>query len=219
MLETTIESVNSALKRARSSLERRPSLAECAVTRATASLSEDVITSKFVSAWESADLDARGASNGRRLHLNAPDTIRIRRSRSGCPLLCQHLRGGQEVRPCSHASERSTGVWRLPALPQQSELRSRSLRPHLQGRQDRCHDAVREYRVPVVRVAAIPPEPIAGPRKKLSQISSDENIDSGFCEGSGDASMVSEGTILLVTRERWLRWELRLNFYHRQDTG
>ncbi len=58
MLETTIESVNSALKRARSSLERRPSLAECAVTRATASLSEDVITSKFVSAWESADLDA-----------------------------------------------------------------------------------------------------------------------------------------------------------------
>ncbi len=58
MLETTIESANSALKRARNSLERRPSLAERGVTHATASLAEDVITAKFVSAWESADLDA-----------------------------------------------------------------------------------------------------------------------------------------------------------------
>ena len=51
MLDSTVESVNSALKRARSSLERRrPTVAD--------STSEDAIVAKFVRAWESADLDA-----------------------------------------------------------------------------------------------------------------------------------------------------------------
>ena len=58
MLDTTIESVNSALKRARANLERQPSLGERELPRATTSLSEDAITAQFVSAWESADLDA-----------------------------------------------------------------------------------------------------------------------------------------------------------------
>jgi Sigma-70, region 4 len=58
MLDTTIESVNSSLKRARASLERRPSLAERELPRASASPSEDAIAAQFVSAWESADLDA-----------------------------------------------------------------------------------------------------------------------------------------------------------------
>jgi hypothetical protein len=58
MLDTTIESVNSSLKRARASLERRPSLAESELPRASASPSEDAIAAQFVSAWESADLDA-----------------------------------------------------------------------------------------------------------------------------------------------------------------
>jgi RNA polymerase sigma-70 factor (ECF subfamily) len=59
MLESTVESVNSALKRARASLRRRRSPA---VGRepppATGSSSEDAIVAKFVSAYESADLDA-----------------------------------------------------------------------------------------------------------------------------------------------------------------
>jgi Sigma-70, region 4 len=58
MLDTTIESVNSSLKRARASRERRPSLAERELPRASASPSEDAIAAQFVSAWESADLDA-----------------------------------------------------------------------------------------------------------------------------------------------------------------
>jgi RNA polymerase sigma-70 factor (TIGR02960 family) len=51
MLGATVESVNSALKRARAGLERR---------RPTASdrSSEEAIVAKFVRAWESADLDA-----------------------------------------------------------------------------------------------------------------------------------------------------------------
>ena len=58
MLDATIESVNSSLKRARASLERRPSLAERELPRATTSPSEDATVAQFVSAWESADLDA-----------------------------------------------------------------------------------------------------------------------------------------------------------------
>jgi hypothetical protein len=59
MLEVTLESVNSALKRARASLQRRQ---QPAVGRqpppAAGSPAEDAIVAKFARAWESADLDA-----------------------------------------------------------------------------------------------------------------------------------------------------------------
>jgi RNA polymerase sigma-70 factor (ECF subfamily) len=59
MLETSVESVNSALRRARASLEhRRPSRADRQTAPATDSPSEQATVAKFVSAWESADLDA-----------------------------------------------------------------------------------------------------------------------------------------------------------------
>jgi RNA polymerase sigma-70 factor (TIGR02960 family) len=59
MLDSTVESVNSALKRARASLQhRRPPTADREPPPASASPSEDAIVAKFVSAWESADLDA-----------------------------------------------------------------------------------------------------------------------------------------------------------------
>jgi RNA polymerase sigma-70 factor (TIGR02960 family) len=55
MLDSTVESVNSALKRARASLQRRRSPA---ADREPPPASEDAIVAKFVRAWESADLDA-----------------------------------------------------------------------------------------------------------------------------------------------------------------
>jgi RNA polymerase sigma-70 factor (ECF subfamily) len=59
MLDSTVESVNSALKRARASLQRRRlPTAEREPPPASGSPSEDAIVAKFVSAWESADLDA-----------------------------------------------------------------------------------------------------------------------------------------------------------------
>ncbi len=59
MLDSTVESVNSALKRARASLQRRrPPAAEHGPPAAPGSPSEDAIVAKFVRAWESADLDA-----------------------------------------------------------------------------------------------------------------------------------------------------------------
>jgi RNA polymerase sigma-70 factor (TIGR02960 family) len=59
MLDSTLESVNSALKRARSTLQRRwLSAADLEPPPAPDSRSEDAIVAKFVGAWESADLDA-----------------------------------------------------------------------------------------------------------------------------------------------------------------
>ena len=59
MLDATIESVTSALKRARASLQRRrPPTAGREPAPAPDSPSEHAIVAKFVSAWESADLDA-----------------------------------------------------------------------------------------------------------------------------------------------------------------
>jgi RNA polymerase sigma-70 factor (TIGR02960 family) len=59
MLDSTVESVNSALKRARASLQRRqPRVAETEPPPAPNSSAEGAIVAKFVDAWESADVDA-----------------------------------------------------------------------------------------------------------------------------------------------------------------
>jgi RNA polymerase sigma-70 factor (TIGR02960 family) len=59
MLDSTVESVNSALKRARASLQRRlPPIADRKPAPAPGSPSEQAIVAKFVNAWESANLDA-----------------------------------------------------------------------------------------------------------------------------------------------------------------
>ncbi len=59
MLDSTVESVNSALKRARAGLQRRwPPAADREPPPASGSPAEDAIVAKFVNAYESADLDA-----------------------------------------------------------------------------------------------------------------------------------------------------------------
>jgi RNA polymerase sigma-70 factor (TIGR02960 family) len=59
MMESTVESVNSALKRARASLQRRrPPTADREPPPPSDSPAEDAIVAKFVSAYESADLEA-----------------------------------------------------------------------------------------------------------------------------------------------------------------
>ena len=59
MLEVTVPSVNSALKRARASLQRRQQpAAGHQPPPAAGSPTEDAIVAKFARAWESADLDA-----------------------------------------------------------------------------------------------------------------------------------------------------------------
>jgi RNA polymerase sigma-70 factor (ECF subfamily) len=59
MLDSTVESVNSALKRARDGLQRRrPTAADHQPPPAPGSPAEDAIVAAFVRAWESADIDA-----------------------------------------------------------------------------------------------------------------------------------------------------------------
>ena len=59
MLDSTVESVNSALKRARTSLQcRRPATADREPPPPSDSPAENAIVAKFVSAYESADLEA-----------------------------------------------------------------------------------------------------------------------------------------------------------------
>ncbi len=59
MLDTTVESVTSALKRARASLQRqRPAAVGHQPPPAPGSPAEDAMVAAFVRAWESADLDA-----------------------------------------------------------------------------------------------------------------------------------------------------------------
>ncbi len=59
MLEVTVDSVNSALKRARASLQRRqPTAAGHQPPPAAGSPAENAIVALFARAWESADLDA-----------------------------------------------------------------------------------------------------------------------------------------------------------------
>jgi RNA polymerase sigma-70 factor (ECF subfamily) len=59
MLDSTVESVTSALKRARTSLRRRRlPTADREPPPASNTPAEDAIVARFVSAWESADLDA-----------------------------------------------------------------------------------------------------------------------------------------------------------------
>ena len=58
MLEVTVESVNSALKRARASLKRRQESAAGHQPPPAGSAAEDAIVASFARAWESADVDA-----------------------------------------------------------------------------------------------------------------------------------------------------------------
>jgi len=59
MLDSTTESVNSALKRARAGLQRRqPASADCEPPPMAGSPAEGALVAKFVRAYESADLDA-----------------------------------------------------------------------------------------------------------------------------------------------------------------
>ena len=58
MLDSSVDSVNSALKRARAAVQRRlPHVADREPPPAPNSTAEDAIVAKFVRAWESADLD------------------------------------------------------------------------------------------------------------------------------------------------------------------
>ena len=113
MLDATVESVNSALKRARASLQRRqPPAAGREPPPAAGSPAEDAIVAKFARAWESADLDALVALLTDDVFIvDAADALRIRGPRRRGPLLrppCSaRAAGSTSCRPEPTASPRS----------------------------------------------------------------------------------------------------------------
>jgi RNA polymerase sigma-70 factor (TIGR02960 family) len=73
MLDSTVESVNSALKRARASLQRRqPPTGERAPAPAPGSTSEQALVAAFVRAYESGDLDALVGLLTEDIHVSMP---------------------------------------------------------------------------------------------------------------------------------------------------
>jgi len=58
MLDSTVESVNAALKRARAGLRRRLPMGDCEAPPAPDSRAERALLARFVRAWESGDVDA-----------------------------------------------------------------------------------------------------------------------------------------------------------------
>ena len=163
MLGTTVESVTSALKRARASLQRRPLPVASEPPPASGSPAEEAIVTRFVRAWEAADLDALvSAADRRRVHLDAADAVRVPGSRRRGPLLRPPVRRGAQVRPGPGASQRPAGVRGLRARPGWHQPRRGPVRPDPGRRPDRRHDAVRERCPALVRAAAVAAGPVAG---------------------------------------------------------
>ena len=117
MLDSTVESVNSALKRARASLQRRrPPAADREPPPAAGSPVRGCDRGEVrprVGVRRSRR--AGGPADRRRLHVDATDALRVRGPRRRGPLLRQPVRRGPQVRPRADASQRSAGVRRLPA--------------------------------------------------------------------------------------------------------
>ena len=118
MLDTTVESVKSALKRARAGLQRRR------LRRRPRTASRRRLTRRGRDRGEvrprlgvRRHRRAGGPADRRRLHVDAADAVRVRGPRRRGPLLRQHLRRGPQVRPRPDPSQRSAGVRRLPARP------------------------------------------------------------------------------------------------------
>ena len=163
MLEVTVESVNSALKRARASLQRRQQpAAGHQPPPAAGSPAEDVIVARFARAWESADLDALVALLTDDVFIAMPPEPFGYEGRDvRGPVLGPPVRRGPQVRPRPDPSQRPARVRGIPARPGRHPPRDRLLRAHPGRRPDLRHDPLRGQRPAVVRATALAPEPVA----------------------------------------------------------
>ena len=118
MIDSTVDSVNSALKRARANLQQRMQ-----TSRRPPAASRDGLARRGgdrgevrSSVRERGSGRSRGPFYGRRLHVDAAYAPRIRGSRSRGSLLRPDLPRGSEVQPGADESQRSAGVRRVRAL-------------------------------------------------------------------------------------------------------
>ena len=163
MLDSTVESVNSALKRARASLQRhQPPAAGREPPPAAGSPAEDAIVAKFVRAYESADLDALVALLTDDVFMSMPPMPFEYEGRDAVARFCASLFGAGrrfDLVPTRANGQPAFGAY-LRA-PGRHRPRDRPLRPHPLRRPDLRHDPLREQRAPLVRATPITPQPVA----------------------------------------------------------
>src|ERR1700758_3808113 len=146
MLEVTVQSVNSALKRARASLQRRqPAAGHQPPPAAGSPPAEDAIVAMFARAWESADLDALVALLTDDVFIAMPPEPFGRQGPCPrAPLLSPPVRRGSPVRPRADPSQRPARVRGLPARPGRNPPRDRLVRSHPCRRADLRPDPLRQ---------------------------------------------------------------------------
>ena len=162
MLDSTVESVTSALKRARASLQRRqPTPADREPPPAPGSPAEDAIVARFVRAYESADLDALVALLTDDVFMSMPPMPLEYEGQDVVARFCALLFGAGrrfDLVPTRANGQPAFGAY-VRGLT--ASARDRPVRPHPRRRPDLRHDPLREQRAPMVRATAIAPGPVA----------------------------------------------------------
>ena len=159
MLDSTVESVNSALKRARAGLQRRlPPRGERETPPAPDSPAEQALVANFVRAYESGDVDSLVALLTADVCLSMPPIPLEYEGRDAVGPLLRHHHAPSTQQPRADAGKWSAGVRDIPSRPNRRRApRDRPARPHPHERRDLRHDPLRQQRAPMVRAAAIAP--------------------------------------------------------------
>ena len=169
MLEVTLESANSTLKRARASLQRRqqPAVGH-QPPPAAGSPAEDAIVAMFARAWESADLDALVALLTGDVFIAMPPIPFGYEGRDVVTRYCASLfAAGRRFDLVPVRANGQPGVRSLPARPGRRPPCDRLLRAHPGRRPGLRHHPLRGQRAAVVRAAALTPEPVRRPPGRL----------------------------------------------------
>src|SRR5262249_48023689 len=147
MLDSTIESVNSALKRARSGLQRRlQPIGEREPPPAPGSPAEQALVAKFVRAYESGDVNSLVAMLTADVSVSMPPfPFEYQGARGRAPLPPHNPPPGPALCPRPAAGKWSPGVGALPPPPRRRHPpRGRPPRPHPYRRPGLRHDPLRK---------------------------------------------------------------------------
>jgi hypothetical protein len=161
MLEVSVGSANSALKRARASLQRRQQpAAGHPPPPAAGSPAEDAIVAKFARAWESADLDALVALLTDDVFIAMPPEPFGHESHDAVAGYCASLFAAGDR--FDLVPTRANGQRSGPTCAARPASATRPLlRAHPRRRADLRPDPLRGQRAPLVRAAALTPGPAA----------------------------------------------------------
>jgi RNA polymerase sigma-70 factor (TIGR02960 family) len=160
MLDSSVESVNSALKRSRASLRHRlPQTDEREAPPAADSPSEQALAAKFVSAYESGDLEALVTLLTDDISIAMPPFPLEYQGRDAVASFCASIFGSGrrfDLVPTRANGQPAFGAY-LRAPHRRHPPRDRPPRTHPDRRADLRHHSLREQRAPLVRAAAVAP--------------------------------------------------------------